>query len=301
MSSPTAAALAIDPVAAGSSNSFTGRLPSPRAASRLGLANRTASASALAAQEQQAASLAALLQEQQQQQQQRRHSSGGLFERLRRAVSRKDGTGSSSSKASGSSDGCSPVSSTGPSSILPFTVDAEPVARLHSGSVPYIARHLSAAGREAMLHGAEPVRSFGDHRQVPAAAQRCSSPDLAMLAGLAPAAAATAATAQLPGGAVAGGPSQGSQMAIAAPAWPQLSSSSATGAVTAEPAQHAAPCVCPASNEAAAEGEEDFQAMWQSAAAHHGLDPHLSLAHEQQLAAVTGSKKPRKKGAARRA
>uniref|UniRef100_A0A383WC71 Uncharacterized protein n=1 Tax=Tetradesmus obliquus TaxID=3088 RepID=A0A383WC71_TETOB len=85
LSLPPVAAPAVDPSAASSSNSFTARLPSPRATSRLGLASRTASASALAAQEEKAAAVTALLhQEQQQQQQQRqRPAGGGLFERLR--------------------------------------------------------------------------------------------------------------------------------------------------------------------------------------------------------------------------
>jgi hypothetical protein len=105
--SRAAAPPALDPVTA-SNNSFTARAPSPRAASRLGLASRTASASALAAQEEQAAAAAALLQQQQQP-----LAAGGLFQRLRRAVTRRDSAGSS--KDSGSSGACSDVSSTAPS------------------------------------------------------------------------------------------------------------------------------------------------------------------------------------------
>jgi hypothetical protein len=285
MSSPhAAAATAADPVTA-SNNSFTARAPSPRAASRLGLASRTASASALAAQEEQAA--AGLWQQQQRQQQQL--GAGGLFERLRRTVTRRDSAASTSgsSKGSSSSDVCSPVSSTAPSSILHFAVDMEPVSRLRSGSsLLHIAQRKSAAGREAMMHGAEPARSFGDPKQLAAALQRCSSPELA---GLTPAARAAAQMLR----SVAVNAIQGSSVAAA----PGLTPASGPGAA-AEANGMASPA-CPASEEPAADEPQDFQAMWQSIAAHHGLDPQPSLAHEQQLAELTRGPVRRKKGAAR--
>uniref|UniRef100_A0A383WBG6 Uncharacterized protein n=1 Tax=Tetradesmus obliquus TaxID=3088 RepID=A0A383WBG6_TETOB len=176
----------------------------------------------------------------------------------------------------------------------------EAVAGLHSGSLPYIGRHLSAAGREAMLHGSDPVRSFGDHRQAAGTVQRCSSPELTHLAGMPRTASATAA--QRPGSFAAGG-SQGCGVILAAAALPPPAGTAAAGAVataaTAAAAHGAATDAGPASEEPATGGMQEFQAMWQSVAAHHGLDPQLSLAHEQQLAEVTGGRVRRKKAAAR--
>jgi hypothetical protein len=83
---------------------------------------------------------------------------------------------------------------------------------------------------------------------------------------------------------------------------PVATSTTATGAAaTAATCEGEAVHARPASKAPAAEGTQDFQVMWQSVAAHHGLDPQLSLAHEQQLAELTGGTARRKKGAARHA
>jgi hypothetical protein len=114
--------------------------------------------------------------------------------------------------------------------------------------------------------------------------QRCSSPELAGLA-------SPARAAAQPLGSVA---VSANQISGAVAAAPSLTPATAGAAAAGE----ALPA-CPASEEAAADETQDFQAMWQSVAAHHGLDPQPSLAHEQQLAELTRGPVRRKKGAAR--